>query len=379
VFFSGPRRTEVLGRGAKLTQLPPLFSTAQLKFLPYVPDHTDLAPYHPRLARELPDFDVIHTTDAFFAFARTAESVSRRRSIPLVTSFHTDTPAYTRIFTRQTIESRLSGWPARKLIEDWQLPERQGRRMEQRLAQHVSRCVFAAATRPEDHSLAESVLGPGRVGNLRLGIDKQVFGPHRAERAAIEQAYGLPAGQVLALFVGRLDVGKNIHTLVEAVAAVRAAGLPLHLITAGVGPAADEIRARLGPAATVAGFVPPHELARLYASVDLVALASEVEIRSMVGMEAMASGSPVLVSRKSGVAELFDYTAAMRVVESGPAAWASALRRIALDREGRRTMTAAALDYARRQLASWREVLDEDLFSLWREAVQAPAHAELIA
>jgi glycosyltransferase involved in cell wall biosynthesis len=380
VYFSGRPRTETLSASARLEHLPPLFSTAQLKFLPYVPDHTDLAPYHPRLARELGSYDVIHTTDAFFAFARTAENVSRRRGIPLTTSFHTDTPSYTRIFTRQTIEARFgASWPAKKLIDDWQLPERQGRRMDQRLVQHIRRCAFVAATRAEDHDLSASILGRSRVGNLRLGIDKQVFGPHRADRARIEAELGLPEGQLLVLFVGRLDVGKNIHTLVDAIATLRAEGLPVHLITAGVGPAAAEIRMKLGPAATVAGFVAPGELARLYASVDLVALASEVEIRSMVGVEAMASGCPVLVSKKSGVAELFDHTPAMRVVESGVAAWTEALRRIAARRETRAMMRMAALCYARRKLAPWRDVLDEDLYALWREAAAEPAAAELIA
>jgi glycosyltransferase involved in cell wall biosynthesis len=379
VYFSGRQETEVLGPGARLAHLPPLFSTAQLKFLPYVPDHTDLAPYHPRLARELANYDVIHTTDAFFAFARTAESVSRRRGAPLTTSFHTDTPSYTRIFTRQTIEARFgASWPARKLINDWQVPERQGRRMDQRLVRHVRRCSFVAATRAEDHELASSILGKSRVGPLRLGIDKQVFGPHRADRAGIEAEFNLPKDRLLVLFVGRLDVGKNIHTLVQAIAALRAQGLPLHLITAGVGPAADEIRATLGDAATVAGFVTPERLARLYASVDLTALVSEVEIRSMVGMEALASGCPMLVSRKSGVAELFDHTPAMRVVESGAAAWASALRQVAPFACIRSGMRKAALDYARRTLAGWREVLEEDLFSLWREAADAGAQ-ELIA
>ena len=42
-------------------------------------------------------------------------------------------------------------------------------------------------------------------------------------------------------------------------------------------------------------------------------------------------------------------------------------------------MRRAALDYSHRCLAAWREVLDEDLFSLWREAARAPAAAELIA
>jgi|HubBroStandDraft_1064217.scaffolds.fasta_scaffold31790_2 glycosyltransferase involved in cell wall biosynthesis len=376
VYFSGRRHTEKLSDRARLQHLSPLFSTAQLKFLPYVPDHTDLAPYHPRLARELPAFDVIHTTDAFFAFARTAESVSRRRGIPLTTSFHTDTPSYARIFTRQTIESLLGGsWPAKKLIDDWQAPERQGRRMDQRLAQHIRRCAFVAATRAEDHDLAASILGRNRVGNLRLGIDKQVFGPHRADRAGVEAEYGIPAGQLTVLFVGRLDVGKNIHTLVDAMVRLRAEGLPLHLVTAGVGPAEADIRAKLGSAATVAGFVAPDDLARLYASVDLVALASEVEIRSMVGMEALASGCPVLVSQKSGVAELFDFTPAMRVVESGVAAWTAALRDVAPNAVRRAGMRLAALAYAERHLASWREVLDEDLFALWREAAAEPVTA----
>ncbi len=380
VYFSGRRRDEELGPRARLAHLPPTFSTAQLKFLPYVPDHTDLAPYHPKLAPVLAGYDVIHTTDAFFAYARTAESVSRRRSIPLVTSFHTDTPSYTRIFTRQTIEARFgASWPARKLIDDWKVHERQGRRMDQRLLQHIRRCDYVAATRDEDHELAVSVLGGSRVGRLRLGVDKEVFGPHRADRAGVEARFGVPPGRILILFVGRLDVGKNIHTLIEAIERLSAEGLPVHLITAGVGPAAAEIRERLGDSATVAGFVEPKELARLYASVDLVALASEVEIRSMVGVEAMASGCPVLVSEKSGVAQLYGHTPAMRVVASGAAAWTSALRHIALDVAGRAAMCRAALDYARRELASWRDVLAEDLYALWHEAAEASARAKLTA
>ncbi|HEY1427583.1 MAG TPA: glycosyltransferase [Caulobacteraceae bacterium] len=380
VYFSGRGRAETLGPGARLAHLPPVFSTAQLKFLPYVPDHTDLAPYHPALARELAGYDVIHTTDAFFAFARTAEAVSRRRGTPLTTSFHTDTPSYTRIFTRQTIEARFgSGWPARKLIHDWRLPERQGRRMDERLVQHLRRCAFAAATTAEQHALAASILGHSRVGHLRLGIDKQMFGPHRADRAGVAAELGLARGDIAVLFVGRLDVGKNIHTLVEAIASLRAEGLPLRLVAAGVGPAEAEIRAKLGDAAVVPGFVPPDRLARLYASVDLVALVSEVEIRSMVGVEAMASGAPVLVSKKSGVAELFDHTPAMRVVDGGAAAWAAALRDVAGCGKTRLAMRAAAVDYARRELAGWPEVLEDDLFSLWREAAQGAVAAELIA
>jgi hypothetical protein len=67
------------------------------------------------------------------------------------------------------------------------------------------------------------------------------------------------------------------------------------------------------------------------------------------------------------------------VVESGVAAWTQALRQISACGRSRAYMRRAALDYARRKLAGWREVLEEDLFSLWREAAGLAAAAELIA
>jgi glycosyltransferase involved in cell wall biosynthesis len=369
VYFSGPEAEEILGPRTRLRELPPLLSTAKLRFLPYVPDHTDLAPYHWRLARELANYDVIHTTDGYFAFARTAERVSRAKRIPLVTSFHTDTPSYTRIFTRQTIEKLVGkNWLGRKLLRDWNIPEQQGQAMERRLARHVGLCRAALVTREEDHRLAENILGPARAHHLRLGVDKEMFGPHRADRTGIERDYAIPAGRIIILFVGRVDVGKNIYTLVDAIEKGIAQGLPLHLVTAGQGPAIGNVKRRLGAHASVPGFVPPEELARLYASVDGLALVSEVEIRSMAGVEAMASCCPVLVSRKSGVAELFEHTPAMREVESGIDNWAEALRAFATDAGARASMRTAALDYSRGNLATWHQVLAEDLLNVWREA-----------
>ncbi len=373
VYFSGQAQDEILSPAARMRHLLPVFSTARLKFLPYVPDHTDLAPWHPGLARELVAYDVIHTTDGFFAFARTAERVSRARGIPLVTSFHTDTPSYARIFTRATIEKLCAAWPRFRhaLLDSWKLPERQEQKMLQRLRRHVARCRAALVTRAEDQALAESLIGPARTKHLRLGADTAMFGLHRRDRAGILRDYGVPEGRVVALFVGRVDVGKNIHTLVAAMKELIARGVPLHLITAGVGPAMEEVRAQLGGHASVPGYVMPDELARLYASVDFLALSSEVEIRSMAGVEAMASGCPVLVSRKSGVAELFDHTPAMRTVASGVESWVEALDEMAADDGMRARMREAAHVYSRNHLASWQDVLAEDLFAVWQEVAMS--------
>jgi len=369
VYFSGRESSEKLGPGAIIRQLPPVFSTELLRFLPYVPDHTDLAPYHFRLAQELKKFDVIHTTDGFFAFARTAERISRKHGIPLVTSFHTDTPSYARIFTQHTIESLFGkGRTSRLLVEKWKLPERQGRKMTERLKRHVSLCHAVLVTRAEDRDLAGSILGKDRVHNLRLGADRNMFGPHRRDRKGVELDYAIPAGRIVVLFVGRVDIGKNIHTLVEAMENLLREGLPMHLITAGTGPAMGEVKSRLGENASVPGFVDPEELARLYASVDVLALTSEVEIRSMAGVEAMVSGCPVLVSKKSGVAALFEHSPAMITVESEIEAWQRALRTIADDPELRERMRETAIDYSRKHIASWRDIMAEDLFAVWQRA-----------
>ncbi|HUY67695.1 MAG TPA: glycosyltransferase [Alphaproteobacteria bacterium] len=372
VYFSGRESTETLGPQTRIRQLPPVFSTKTLKFLPYVPDHTDLAPFHPRLARELPDYDVIHTTDGFFAFARTAARVSLAHNIPLVTSFHTDTPAYARIFTRRTIE-KIFGWPggrmlARKMIEDWRLPEKQEKTMEDKLRRHLRHCRYALVTRAEDQALAESILGSEHVRLLRLGVDKAMFGPHRADRAGIEADYGIPPGRIVLLFVGRVDIGKNVQTLAAAMEKLLAQGVPLHLVVAGKGPAAAEVKSRLGRHASLPGFIAPQDLARLYASVDGLALCSEVEIRSMAGVEAMASGCPALVSEKSGIAQLFNYTPAMHTVASGMDAWAGALGAFAADPARRAAMRTEASEYGHRYLAGWQDVLAEDLFAIWQRA-----------
>jgi glycosyltransferase involved in cell wall biosynthesis len=371
VYFSGKKSGEVLGPRARIRQLPPVFSTSHLKFLPYVPDHTDLAPFHPGLARELPRYDLIHTTDGFFAFARTAEEVSRQHNIPLVTSFHTDTLSYAEIFTRHTIESLVGKKNpiTDLLVHRWQLPQKKRESMKRRLTKHVQACEHVLITRAEDEGFAASVLGRDRVHYLRLGIDRDMFGPHRNQRSQIERDYQIPDGRFVVLFVGRLDVGKNIYTLIAAVEKLLAEGLPLHLVTAGIGPAEPDLKARLGGHVSVPGFVKPDDLARLYASADVLALASEVEMRSMAGVEALVSGCPVLVAEKSGVAPLFNFTPAMKIVPSGVTAWTDALREIATRPVLRQNMRAEALAYSRTHLASWADVLAKDLLPVWQKAV----------
>jgi glycosyltransferase involved in cell wall biosynthesis len=369
-YFSGPASVEELAPHVRIKQMPPVFSTAQLKFLPYVPDHTDLANYHPALAKELAGYDVIHTTDGYFAFSQTAMKVSQQHKIPLLSSIHTDTPSYTRIFTRQTI-TKLLGQRLGGLIDDrLKLAERAGRAMQTKLIRHLQTCQGVFAFRQEDWEFAASIVGEERMQHLRLGYDQIMTGPHRADRAGIERDYHIPPQRVILLFVGRVDIGKNIYTLVSAMERLLAEGLPLHVITAGKGPAEQEVGQRLGSHATVAGFVAPDELSRLYASVDGLALVSEVETRSMACAEALVSHCPVLVSAATGIANYYDNMTALMSVSSGAEAWADAIRRFALNADLRAAMRQSAQHQSGRYLPVWEQVVAEDLWPVWQKAAR---------
>ncbi|MGE4352321.1 MAG: glycosyltransferase [Bdellovibrionales bacterium] len=371
LYTSGERLVEELGPHARIKQLPPVFSTQRLKFLPYVPDNTDLASFHEDLAVELRDMDVIHTTDGYFCFAKTAEKISKKYKIPLTTSFHTDTPSYARVFTQLTIEKIFgSGFLSRFLMKTMRLPERQEQAKLRRMKKHLKACSKALYTRDEDRALAASVIGEDNVRMMRLGVNRSLVGPHREDREGVEADYHIPPGQIVFIFVGRLDVGKNIYTLIEAMENLISEGQPVHLITAGLGPAEEDLRQRLGAHVTVAGFIDPNELARLYASVDCLALTSEVEIRSMAAVEAITSGLPVLVSEKSGIARLFDYTPAMVTVPSGTEAWTAAMRDFISSINKRAHMHKVALAYAETSIANWTEVLARDLFDTWKLATE---------
>jgi glycosyltransferase involved in cell wall biosynthesis len=366
IYFSGVGEDQPLSPQVRFRYLPPVFSTAKLAFLSYVPAHTDLAAFHPKLAEELPNYDVIHTTDGFFAFARTAERIARWNKIPLVTSFHTDTPAYAELFTRLTLENLLGRHVGGFIGRLFGIPARARAAKEKRLKAHLENCAAVLAMRAEDIAFAQDAVTVDKIKHMHLGVDKEMFAPQRQDRNGILREYAIASDRFIVLFVGRIDAGKNMHVLMQACANAIARGAKLHLIAAGAGPLSDELMKILGENVTLAGVIAPDRLARLYASVDCLAIPSDIEIGGLIGLEALASGCPVLVSRQSGIAQLCGGTEAMLMVESGVAAWTKALIDAARDAARLSTMRDAAFAYRRDIIMGWDDVLNRDFLPVWQ-------------
>ncbi len=375
VHFVGPReRTLPLSDRVRLVEHPPVLSTDRLRFLPPLPAHTDLSPFHPGLARHLARCDVIHTTDAYFAFGHTGARVARMRGLPLVTSVHTDTPGFTRLYVAATIERVLGrGRAARLVIRHGRPGDLVAAFMSRQLLAHQRACACTWVSRPE-MAAALTRRAPGaRVRVLRRGVDRGVFHPGAGDRRSLERALGIPRGRELVLFAGRLDRTKNVRLLAEAVRDLIGEGCPIHLLCAGEGPDRAAVTALLGPHVTCAGVLSEAELARAYASADLFVQPGELDETSNVVREALASGVPVIAAPRAG-AHLLEGTDAGAVVTGGSReAWAAALRELVRDPERRAAMARAARLLADRAIPTWTNVLEEDLLPGWRLAAGRPA------
>jgi glycosyltransferase involved in cell wall biosynthesis len=367
VHFNGPEpRVIELSPSVRYVLLPPVFSTRRL--VRHVPDHTDLGLWHPRLARMLSRYDVIHTTDAFFCYARTATRFSGRHGVPVVSSIHTNTPEYARI----TVDHLLSRWlgdgAAYRIASDsLDLPGLVRRRLERRLRRHLGRVTLAMASYDELDD------GDWHCGvSLRRGLDRRMFHPGKRDRAWLETRFGLPPGCFVVMYAGKLNTGKNVQLLGPALARARRGGLPIHLLCPGVGDLRDSLMAQLGGAVTLPGVLAQDELARAYASADLFAFPSMIDESGNAAVEALAAGLPVLIGKGSGVASRMADCPAVRVLPGdAPTVWAEAIAELAAAPQHCRALGRLARAYVEAEVPSWAEIVTEDLLPVWQEAAVA--------
>ncbi len=368
-FLGDQEERDSISENVRYITHPPLLSTGRLRFLGQIPEHTDLAPLHPRLLPYLGCYQVIHTTDAFFAFAKTALAFTRRSRVPLVTSIHTDTPRYTRLYTQAVIRRLFKeGRLARFLLDRFRFDERCYVSTLRKLDRYLERCDWILVSNREDWERVSRVLPEKRISFLRRGIDKEAFHPRWRHRAKLEAAFGIPPDRFLLLFVGRVDQGKNVMTLAQAAKRLLDQGEPIHVMIVGEGSQKEAVRTLLGPHVTLPGVVSPSTLAWLYASADLFVFPSEIEVCPNVVIEAKASGLPVLVSAKGGAAQCLKQPGVDGVIveANNPALWARAVAFLRRDLTLRVRMGQEARRHIETEWPSWEEVLAQDLLPVWQ-------------
>lgn len=127
----------------------------------------------------------------------------------------------------------------------------------------------------------------------------------RANRAATRTEWGVSVTGQAVLFAGKLVGVKRATDLINAVAILRSIGMDVSAVVAGDGElraATEFLSQRLGVPTTYMGFCNQTELPAIYASADALVLPSESETWGLVVNEALASGTPCVVSDACGCA-----------------------------------------------------------------------------
>lgn len=161
-----------------------------------------------------------------------------------------------------------------------------------------AKAIVAVSQKVKQELLDIGVSGD-RVEVITNGVNLQEFAPGTSDRAGL----GLPNNVVLALFAGDIRTPrKNLDTVLQAISQVS----NLHLAVAG--DTKDSPYPQLAEKFGISGRVHflgyRRDMSDLMKAVDLFIFPSRYEACSLVLLEAMASGIPVITAQTSGGAEL---------------------------------------------------------------------------
>lgn len=145
------------------------------------------------------------------------------------------------------------------------------------------------------------------VHTISCGIDLKRFSPNNSGEH-LKQLHRIPNGRKILLYVGRMDKEKNVDVIIASLKDVLLQN-NVHLVLAGIGAEKNNLEKltsnlNLKEYITFTGFVPDNELQNIYALADVFVIAGIAELQSIVTMEAMASGLPIIAANAMALPEL---------------------------------------------------------------------------
>lgn len=240
-----------------------------------------------------------------------------------------------------------AGWAGQKIAEELELPhvhtphslgwwkqQNMGQEMDQKYMEETYRfeerirkeflvyrnCDFIIATTAPQTELLQKEYDvlERQVSTIPPGMDEDRFSPIRQQqRKELQKQYGLQEWDVLT--VGRMAANKGYDLLLESFPTLLSLVPEARLVAAIGGGDSEQDAAGIDPLRQQANdlgindriswvqYIPEEDLTNYYRSAAVFSLSSRYEPFGMVAIEAMACGTPAVITIHGGLAELIDF------------------------------------------------------------------------
>ncbi|MFF0475469.1 glycosyltransferase [Streptomyces sp. NPDC004284] len=252
------------------------------------------------------------------------------------------------------------------VLRTWGVPPALAARAADRLNRRTA-WAFARIVCTTEWAEREFVrIGARNVVRAPLGVDLEHCRPGRRSTALRARYAG--GERVLLLLCSRLSVEKRPGTALDALEELRADGIAAALVVAGDGPLRGSLerraRERRLPVRFLGHVADRAALADLQAAADVCLAPGPAETFGLSALEALACGTPVVVSASSALPEVVG-TAGAAAADT-PAAFAAGVRSLLATPETARRRAARA----RAEAFSWDRAITAFLHA--HDALPAP-------
>lgn len=234
--------------------------------------------FRARWIKKRPDVVYVATESPMGASAAKA---ARALGIPVVMGFHTNVHQYVKNYRFPGLETTAVNY-LRKM--------------------HHGARLTLVPTEEVLRSLDE--LGFERLAVMGRGVDTSLFDPGKRD-VSLRQSWGVWRNEVVFGVVGRLAREKNLVTVLNLYSRLQREfpDRGMKMVVVGDGPLMNSLRSEF-PDAVFCGTRSGEDLARHYASLDVLLFASETETFGNVLLEGMASGLATVSYRYAASADL---------------------------------------------------------------------------
>jgi D-inositol-3-phosphate glycosyltransferase len=172
--------------------------------------------------------------------------------------------------------------------------------MEKELASNCHR-IIATTAKEKEHLIRYHGTSPKRIGVVPCGVNLELFYP--IDRRVARQQLGF-TDEKLILFVGRIEPLKGIDCLLEALYYLQNGPRPRLLIIGGDKYSYGETQKLIGlsrqlqieDSVTFIGMIPQDQMLYYYGAADACVVPSYYESFSLVALESLACGTPVVAT-----------------------------------------------------------------------------------